>query len=136
MITIENGLIYHLGNNAGVSALVPQDRIYHLRLPQTVTMPAITVQRVSSPRVQTHDEGGGGLAHPRIQIDCWGTTYASVKEVTDAVRAAIKGFSGTFGTPPNTVTVNACLIEDERPEAYPDENLYRIISDYRFWHQE
>jgi len=136
MITIEDGLIHHLGNDAGVTALVAQDRIFHLRLPQTVAMPAITLQRITSPRLQAHDEGSGGLAYPRIQIDCWGSTYASAKAVSDAVRAAIKGFRGTFGAGMNTVTVGACLMEDERPEAYPDEEINRVSCDYRIWHQE
>lgn len=135
MITIEEGLLYFLQNNAGVSGLV-STRIYPNKLPQTVTMPAITYQRISSPRIHTHDSSGAtGTANPRFQFDAWGATYDSCKDVTDAIRAALNGYRGTMGAV-NPVTVQGALIDDERFEPSPDAGIQRIMSDYIIWHTE
>lgn len=136
MITIEEGLVYHLKANAGLIALV-SDRVYVNRLPQTVGMPAITIQRISTPRVHSHDTSGAtGTARPRIQIDAWGTTYTSCKAVTDAIRAAINGYRGTMGAGATAVTVQGALVDEERYDNSPDTGMHRIMSDYIIWHLE
>lgn len=136
MITIEEGLVYHLKANAGIVTLV-SDRVFPNKLPQTITLPAITLQRISTPRVLTHDTSGlTGTAHPRIQFDAWGATYASCKAVTDAIRAAINGYKGTMGAGATAVTVQGALIDDERYDNSPDTGMHRIMSDYIIWHLE
>ena len=136
MITIEEGLLYHLQNTAGVAALV-STRVYPNKLPETVTFPAITYQRIDSPRVLTHDTSGAtGTARPRFQFDAWGTTYASAKAVTDAIRAALNGYVGAMGTGGSTVTVQSSLIQDERFDDFGDAGILRISSDYIIWHLE
>lgn len=135
MITIEEGLAYFLKNTAGITALV-STRIFPNKLPQTTTLPAITFQRISTPRVHTHDtSGAGGTAHPRIQIDVWGETYESCKDVTDAIRTALNGYKGTMGAV-DPVTVQGALIDEERYDNSPDTGMQRIMSDYIVWHLE
>lgn len=135
MITIDDGLIAFLNATAGVTNLV-STRIYKNKLPQTTTMPAITVQRISTPRVHTHDTSGAtGTAYPRFQIDAWGASYTSCKTVTDAIRTALNGYKGTMGSV-NPVTVQSALIQDETFDDSPDTGLMRIISDYVVWHLE
>lgn len=134
-ITIEEGLVYHLKNTAGVSALV-STRVYGNRIPQGATLPCLTVTRISTPRVITHDtSGSAGTAHPRFQIDAWGELNGTVKSIADAVRAALNGFKGTMGVT-NTVTVQAAWIDDEKPDFDPETNLWRSQSDYVIWHEE
>ncbi len=136
MITIEEGLVYHLKAAAAIIALV-SDRVYPNKLPQTVAMPCITIQRISTPRVHSHDTSGAtGTAYPRIQFDAWGTTYASCKAVTDAIRATINGYRGTMGAGATAVTVQGALVDDERYDNSPDTGLHRIMSDYIVWHLE
>jgi hypothetical protein len=135
MITIEEGLKAYLTANIGLAALV-SGRVYPLHLPQTVTIPSLTFQRVSTPRVTTHDmSGSSGTAYPRFQFDAWGASPMEAKRVTDALRAALNGYRGTMGTA-DPVTVQAALIVDEQVEFDQAVELYRSRSDYTIWHLE
>jgi hypothetical protein len=135
MITIEEGLTAFLSANAGLTTLIG-GRVYLMRIPQGATLPCLTYQRISTPRVLTHDtSGSAGTAHPRFQFDAWGTTYTAVKGIADAARAALNGYTGTMGSS-NPVTVQAALIDDESPEFAPDVKLWRVRMDFIIWHLE
>jgi hypothetical protein len=135
-LTIEEGLIYKLLNTAGVSNLVGT-RVYGLRIPQGATMPCVVITRVSTPRLITHDTSGStGTAHPRIQIDAWGSLQATVKPITDAIRAALNGYSGTITSGANSVIVQAAYVDGETIEYDAEIELYRSRSEYIVWHQE
>lgn len=138
MITIEEGLAAFLVANAGVNALI-SGRVYPNKLPQDVTLPAITYQRIDSPRIHAHDSSGAtGTARPRMQIDCWAggsEPYKSAKAISDAVRAALDGYRGTFGTV-NPVTVQSALIQNERWNDQADAGVGRMTCDYIIWHLE
>lgn len=129
MATIEENLFTYLNTVSGITNLVGT-RIYPFRIAQGSTMPCLTYQRISTPRIITHDVSGktGTLASPRFQFDAWGTTYAQVKSITEALRDALNGKSSTG--------FQVALIEDESPEYAPDEELWRSRSDYRIWHEE
>lgn len=134
-ITIEEGLKTYLTGYAGLTSLI-STRVYPMRIPQGATIPCITYQRISTPRIKTHDtSGSSGTAYPRFQFDAWATTYASAKTITDQVRAALNGYKATIGTT-NSVVVYGALVDDERPEFDSETGLYRISSDYVIWHQE
>lgn len=136
MITIEEGLVYKLQNTAGITALV-STRTYNTRIPEGATLPCITIQRISTPRVHTHDSSGlTGTAHPRFQVDAWATTQASAKAINDAIIAVLNGFRGTFGTGASTVTVQGALVDSEDIEYVPDVNIYRSRTDWIIWHLE
>jgi len=135
VITIEEGLQAFLAANAGLVALI-SGRVYHRALPQGVVLPALTWQRISTPRLAAHDTSGStGTAHPRFQFDAWATTYASAKAITDALRAALNGYKGTMGAL-NPVTVQGALVDNERENSDPDTGLEWISSDYIIWHEE
>ena len=133
--TIEEGLGILFNATAGITSLV-STRIYGQRVKQGSTFPCITKQRISTPRVHTHDMSGatGTLAHPRFQIDAWGTTEASAKAVTDAIRAALNGKTGSLGT--GAITIRAALVQEEVPDYEPETDLYRSRSEYEIWQEE
>ena len=136
MITIEEGLVYKLQNTTGVTNLV-STRIYNMRIPKSATLPCVTIQRISTPRITTHDSAGlTGTAHPRFQIDSYATTQASAKAINDAIITALNGASGAFGAGGTAVTVQAILVDDEDTEFVPDVNLYRQRADFIAWHLE
>lgn len=137
MTVLEEGLKSYLAGYSGLSALI-STRVYHMRIPQGATLPCLTYQRVSTPREITHDISGssGALAHPRFQFDAWAATYASAKAITDQVRAALHGKKGSIGTAPNSITIRAALVQDERPSYEADVDLYRSQSDYAIWMEE
>jgi len=135
MITIEEGLTAHLKANAGLTALI-STRVYPGFISQTSTLPCLTYQRISTPRIITHDtSGASGTAHPRFQFDAWAETNTSAKAIIDAVRAALNGYKGTMGTV-NLVTVQASLTDDERYEYSPEVKIHRYSADYIIWHEE
>lgn len=132
--TIDEGLIAYLSAYSGLTALI-STRVYLMRIPQNATLPCLTVTRVSTPRELTHDMSGasGTLAHPRFQFDAWATTYASAKAITDQLRAALNGHTGTTGT---GITIRAALIDGEAPSFDTETELYRSQSEYIIWHEE
>lgn len=137
MTVLEEGLIAYLASYAGLTALI-STRVYGTRKPQTVELPCLVIQRISTPRELTHDTSGasGDLAHPRFQFDAWATTEASAKAITEQVRAALNGKTGSIGSGGVTYTIQAALVEDEAPDYVPEVDLYRSRSDFIIWHVE
>ncbi len=137
MTVLEYGIGSYLSTFAGLVPLIG-DRVYPLRIPQGATLPCLTYQRISTPRILTHDSSGstGDLSNPRFQFDAWGNTALQVKAITDQVRAALHGKVGSIGTAPNNYTIRAALAEDESTEYIPEARLHRSRSDYFIWHQE
>ena len=133
MTTLEEGLISYLSSYATLTALI-STRVYLMRIPQDATLPCLVVQRISTPRMLTMDSSGatGDLAYPRFQFDAWADLVATAKPITDAVRAALNGKTGTMGG----VTIRAALVDEEVPEFDPGTKLYRSRSDYIIWQQE
>ena len=97
-------------------------------------MPCLTYQRISTPRIVTHDSSGatGDLASPRFQFDAWGETVKETKAISDVLRGVLHGKRGAMGG----VTIRAALAENEVPEYIPEMELYRSRSDYKISHQE
>jgi hypothetical protein len=135
-LTIEEGLYTKLSTTVGITNLI-STRVYPNKLPQTVTLPAMTYQRIDTPRVHSHDSSGSaGTAHPRFQFDCWAETYSGAKAISDALRAALNGYKGTITSGANTVVVQGALIQDERYDDFADAGMLRISCDYIIWHLE
>lgn len=127
---IETGLYEFLRDAATVNAIV-SGRVYPVYLPQSPIYPAITFQRISGPRVRSLT-GPSNLAHPRIQVDCWAATYNAAKELADAVRIAIDGYSGAMGDH----TVYGAIVETDRDFYEPEALVARITLDIILWHDE
>jgi hypothetical protein len=135
-LTIEAGLVTKLTTTAGLTALI-STRVYLERIPQGGTLPCLTYQRISTPRVLTHDtSGSAGTAYPRFQFDAWAATYLSAKAITDALRAALNGFKGTITSGADTVVVQAALIDTETSAPDLEADLARVRSEYVIWHVE
>ncbi len=137
MATIETGIVSYLQSYSGLTSLI-SNRVYLMYIPQSATLPCLVYSRVSTPRELTHDTSGsaGALAHSRFQFDAWDESYSSVKSITDQVRAALNGKSGSIGSGGNAVTIRASLVDEESPEYNPETNLYRSRSEYIIWHEE
>jgi hypothetical protein len=84
-----------LSGDSTVTGLVA-DRIDPNFVPQGKSMPAITYTQITGQRDTTMD-GVSGLVDSRYQINAWGSTYASVEAVAEAIRGAMVDYSGTAG---------------------------------------
>lgn len=127
---IQQALFTILSAHPGLSALVGS-RIYPLILPQNPAYPALTYQRVSGPREQSHD-GPSGLARPRFQVSCWHPDFDQAKAAAEQVRLALAGYRGIVGG----LEIEGIQVENELDLYDPDAKVYRVILDFVIWHQE
>lgn len=122
---IEKALVSRL-----VGATSAGDRITPLSLERTPVLPALTYQRVSTPRDVSHD-GAQGYAGYRVQIVCYakrtndGAGYRLAKQLADEVRLALDGWRGTAAG----VTVGMCQIANDRDEQDPERSFEAVRLD-------
>lgn len=130
---MEEGIVARLLTDSGVAALV-SDRVYPVSVPQASPMPAIAYVRISGQPVYTSD-GESGLASARLEIDCWGETYTSAKQVA---RAVIESLSAWFGTSASIV-FQFVLLDTERDfregGSNNSEYLFRTNLDLIVWYE-
>lgn len=136
-MTIEQSLYSYLSGYTALTDVV-STRIYQITKPQGVTLPCLTFQRVSTPRVFTHDTSGStGTAYPRFQFTAYADDDpATTKQISDIVRAALNGKKGTIGSGGYAMTIQSALVQDERPDYDPETEIYSSQSDYIIWHTE
>lgn len=104
---IEKALTYKVTQNAGVIAVI-STRFYPIALPQTVTLPAATYQLISGVPIGKHDSKTV-LPKSIVQITCWGTTFAEIVSVDKAIKDAIDGQKGNWGTSTYVTSVKHCI---------------------------
>jgi hypothetical protein len=133
MASVESWIYSRLTGFAGLSALVGT-RLYPSVLPENPTYPAISYRRIDAPNVaQTHEATPAGLARPRFQFDCWGTTATSAKAVGEQVRLALEGYQNKAANP----RIDGIILADRRDgPRETGSNLYRDILDFFIWHSE
>lgn len=120
-----NKLYRHLSTVAAITAITSA-RIYPVILPPgtAAAFPAITYLRVSGDRIYSLS-GYSTLENPRMQVDCWSTSFETTKGLADEVRQAMD----------NATAFASILISDQ--DLYEDEmKLYRISMDFSVWNHE
>ena len=115
---------------AGLTALIGS-RVYPLKMPQKPTLPAVSYQRIDGPR-ESAIASDMGMAHPRMQVDCWASTYAGVKAVATQVRAALQRWSDAAASP----VVLDSLLESDQDLYEAEVEIYRVSMDFIIWHRE
>ena len=138
-MSLEADIVTRLKAVAGVTALVGSGtsaRIYPVRLPQNVTYPAISYFRVSATRESAMGNDVGNVS-ARFQIDCWGSTYTSARQVCEAVRAALKRYRGSATvTIQDTFLLNEIELFEDDEEGSLDAKLFRVALDFDFKYLE
>lgn len=131
-MTIKTELYSRLSGYAGLTGLV-STRIHPVRLPQNCTMPAVTYQIVSGPRVSNFGDDTGDVRY-RVQVDCWASAVtgesASADAVADQVKAALQRYRGG--------NIQDIYLENEIDgDAYEsDADLYRVTLEFIVWFKE
>jgi hypothetical protein len=130
-VNLEQALAAHLIS----SVTCVNERVYPLEIPQNAPLPCITYQRISTPRqyVMGNDHA---VANPRMQIDCWGATYASAKEVAASVLTALNEETGSIGCTGKTFNILVCLADSESDSYEQDGGKYRVRIDFRIMYEE
>ncbi len=134
---VMGGLRAFLLDDTDIASLV-LTRIYPLRLPQKVTLPAIVLTRVSDLR-DAHLRGVQAQAKARYQVDYWAQTYDGAALGGALCARRLGGFQGTWTlttSPPQTVSVTI-LPEPEMDLFEEDINggVCRHSADYGLWHR-
>ena len=115
---IEQALKEAIGSGTSAS-----ERIYPSLLPQDPVLPAITYARVGGANVASFD-GQNATLNGRMQVDCWGETYAAAKALSKEVRDALEA---------STLSV-VCENEIDFFERAPE--THRVSLDFSCWHIE
>lgn len=132
-MSVETAIWRRLRDDPGVSALVGQ-RITPVKRGTTdgwEQLPAITYQRISNQR--WHDSQGlGGLARPRVQLTCWGSSWSSARSVADAVRRALEGWKDPNADPP----VDGVLVQNDLDLYDEETDTHYVPIDVFVWQRE
>jgi hypothetical protein len=124
-MSLETGLYAALAADGTVAGLVGT-RIYPGIMPQGVTYPAISYQRISTVRTNMLS-GVDDFTQVRIQIDCWDDGYSDVKTLANAVVSAIDG-----ATALDTQAIQHCHLESmmDLPQVDGDRVEHRVSMDF------
>lgn len=80
-----------LTSSAPITALAPADRLTWGRLGQGKPFPAAVLRTVSNIQGMTQ-QGPDGLWQGRVQIDCYGLTFADALALAEAIIARLNGY--------------------------------------------
>jgi hypothetical protein len=134
-VGIEEALYSILSNDATLLALT-STRIYPNILQQAVIMPAVTYQQISGQRDEVMTSPTG-FVESRFQINGWSDTYSETRDVANAIRGALDGFSGTV----SSVEIEAIHLIDEGdiPAFPPGKDVVKRYGkrlDFTVWFKE
>jgi len=106
-------------------------RVNWVERPQGDSLPAIVLQLISPARDYVLD-GAQTLREDRVQVDCWGASYAAAKQAARAMIAAIEP-PATFGA----TKFNAGFVQAERDgrEDIGTMVVFRTSVDVTIWHR-
>jgi len=121
---IEEALVSHIKAN-GIS------RIYPLVLPQKVTYPAVTYQKIAG--TFEHSMGGdSGFAYPDYQISCFAKTYKEAKDTATTIRICLRNLMLMV----DDIYIQALLIENEIDDYEYETEIYSVILEFRVFFQD
>lgn len=109
-------------SDGGVSALIGA-RLYPLRLPQDVTLPAATYQRIVTTPHNTLT-GAHGSATALLQLDSYAPTYGGAEALSEALMTAIDGVT-------QSGDLQAILTSNLLPLYDVDLSAYRVMTEFR-----
>jgi hypothetical protein len=96
--------------------------VYPLQMPVGATLPAMVYQFISEIPMRHH--GGADMVRRRLQVSCWGKTYAAAVTLGDSVRAALDL---------NQTNIELITAENISDFKDADAELYRRIVEFYIW---
>ena len=130
-MSIKETLYTHLTGHAGLSALI-STRLYPRHLPQNPVYPAVTYERISTPRIKVMG-GVSGIAYPRFTFTAWSDDVDECDAVAEQLRAALDAYWGTV----DGTEIKYSSTEDESDAEYDEDvGAYASEVDFIIWHEE
>ena len=116
MADVVKAVRQYLLTKTAITDLISQ-RLYQYRLPQGATIPAATLSIIS----ESYDhalEGLAGLVMTRLQVQCFGSSAETSRQVSDAIIwCGIDQLQGVT----NSIDFRSVMVEDGRRE-FEDED--------------
>jgi len=106
-----------------VSALV-STRVWPVQARQAAQLPFLVVHRVSGGKVNSLS-GYSGLEYPRVQIDCYASTFDGTRTLASKVRVAMDG-----------ATTFSALCDDDVTTWEEASGIWRTILDFTCGNEE
>lgn len=138
-MTLMSAVVQLLSNSTVVTP-VSSGRVYPMRAARGVSMPYVTVQKISNPVV--HASGRDpGLRHPRVQVTTFAESYSEARDLSRRVKAVLQDFTsadGLMGDATSGVLVQRAFFNNETDLPVimdPDtrEVYLSIAQDYIIW---
>jgi len=112
-------------------------KISPMEAKDTWKLPYVTYQIVSDP--PTHAMlSDATIYNPLVQIDAWGETYSSVKNIAKQIKLRLRDYGGTITVSSTSLTIQRIFYEGETEMKEIDMETnsvtYRIMQEYRIWH--
>jgi hypothetical protein len=129
-MSAERALTYIIRNTPAITAIIGSPaRVHAITLPQGGAIPAVALQRISTPRVYNL-KGKSSLASPRIQLTLWADTVETITTLSAALRSALGGYKGAAGS----INVQSIIIdENERDTREPETQRVMRMFDAIVW---
>lgn len=124
MITI--GEAFHTLITGAVVDIVEQ-RVYPVKLPFPVVLPAVTYRQIAGSRELIHG-GPSNFAYPIMRVSSWATTAWGAQQLAARCRMALNGVSGPIGADPIKATI---LIINEMDDFTPESQTHAVVQDYQ-----
>jgi len=122
---MEEDFRFALISAPSVIGLVPAGRINMIDNPQGSGAPYIVLQVIGDAQGMTM-QGPDGLSQGRMQVDCYGRTYAEVKAISRAVVAVLHGYRGRG----LRLVEHAGTRDDREGGSNEAERLFRVSLDF------
>jgi len=124
-VTLEGSFYEKMRTDAGISALV-SNRIFPDQLPQKVTLPAISYQRIAGQSIRSHS-GAGSIEKATIQVSAWAKKPTQARAVAQAVIDALNGQTWTE----DGTKVSKCFKDIEMDhETMPGTRIHGVSVDF------
>lgn len=129
---MEKDLIDLLLANAPLVSLVG-DRVTPVARTQGDPLPAVVTMRISG-APEYADDGEVGIQNARMQIDCWGESYESAKDLAAAVTTALSAVRDIVQGATTFIYIILDDVRDSRESGFNNaEYLFRTSLDFIVW---
>ncbi len=120
-MTLEEAIVAMLKATVSVQAVLGNPARIHPndKTPEDEAFPYACYKQASREYTQTL-KGSLPTNLYGMRIDCYGTTYTSMEATADAIRDALRNYSGTIGS--GTVRVLGAFHADEEDAYYPPDD--------------
>jgi hypothetical protein len=137
---LADGLRKLLLGTSAITAIVgtPDSRpdkksgVWWVEMPEEALLPGIVLSQVSGAGIPTMD-GPDPLHTARIQVSCYGETFADAKSLARAVRTTLEGYAGTL---PDGTAVGQTILVSEMDAFEDAPNSFGCPVDFEFWYSE